>query len=116
MTYNTNIRSANVPLLSSSIWANVTELAAYTCTMMSFPAVCKMNVWESNTVIKSIEYRCDDCNNRLFDLVSDLQEIEIKCPKCKETMRVGVEELHRFLHFYSNLQLNKCKKVNESLT
>jgi len=34
-------------------------------------------------MIKNIEYRCDYYNNRLFDLVNDLQEIEIRCPRCK---------------------------------
>lgn len=62
-------------------------------------------------MIKNIEYCCDDCNTRLFDIVSDLQEIEIKCPKCKEFARVDVSELNKFLHFYNSLQLNKndCK-------
>jgi len=62
-------------------------------------------------MIRNIEYCCDDCNTRLFDIVSELQEIEIKCPKCKEFVRVDVKELHRFFHFYNGLQLNKhdCK-------
>jgi len=58
-------------------------------------------------MIKNIEYRCDECTTRLFDLVSDAQEIEIKCPKCKESIRVDVEELQRFLHIYNNLKLNR---------
>lgn len=63
-------------------------------------------------MIKNIEYRCDDCSTRLFDLVSDAQEIEIKYPKCKESVRLDIKELHRFLHIYNNLKLNKVTKIN----
>jgi len=56
-------------------------------------------------MIKNIEYRCDECSTRLFDLVSDVQEIEIKCPKCKESIRVDIKELYKFLHYYNNCTL-----------
>lgn len=38
-------------------------------------------------------YQCDKCKSRLFDLLTDSGEIEIKCGKCKKHVRITVEEL-----------------------
>ena len=47
-------------------------------------------------MIPHIEYHCDTegCNARLFDIVSEQGVIEVKCPKCKQTIQVDVEELY----------------------
>ena len=63
-------------------------------------------------MIPHIEYHCDTegCNARLFDIVSEQGVIEVKCPKCKQTIQVDVEELYETIRLYQKFKENKKKK------
>lgn len=45
-------------------------------------------------------YQCDKCKSRLFDLLIENGEIEIKCGKCKRLVRITVEELSDMIEHY----------------
>lgn len=54
-------------------------------------------------MLKAI-YQCDDCNGRLFDLLMESGEIEIKCGKCKGLVKIGVDELSHLIEDYRKNQ------------
>lgn len=45
-------------------------------------------------------YQCDKCKSRLFDLLVESGEIEIKCGKCKRLVKITVEELTEMIEHY----------------
>lgn len=45
-------------------------------------------------------YQCDKCKGRLFDLLMESGEIEIKCGKCKRHVKIQVDELARLIEDY----------------
>ena len=45
-------------------------------------------------------YQCDKCKGRLFDLLVETGEIEIKCGKCKHNVKITVEELYEIIERY----------------
>ena len=63
-------------------------------------------------MIPHIEYHCDTegCNARLSDIVSEQGVIEVKCPKCKQTIQVDVEELYETIRLYQKFKENRRSK------
>lgn len=45
-------------------------------------------------------YQCDKCKGRLFDLLVENGEIEIKCGKCRRLVKISVEELSQMIAHY----------------
>ncbi|MDO4276627.1 MAG: hypothetical protein Q4D16_23440 [Eubacteriales bacterium] len=54
-------------------------------------------------------YQCDDCKGRLFDLLLENGEIEIKCGKCKKLVKIEVDELAHLIEDYRKNQTHTLK-------
>ena len=63
-------------------------------------------------MITNIEYHCEteQCNARLFDILSDTGMIEIKCPKCKKNILVDIEDLYETTCLFQKLIKRKRTK------
>lgn len=49
-------------------------------------------------------YQCDKCKGRIFDLLLESGEIEVKCGKCKRLVKISVEELSEVMELYRKEQ------------
>lgn len=49
-------------------------------------------------------YQCDKCKGRLFDLLVESGEVEIKCGKCKRLVKITVEELSEMIEHYREVE------------
>lgn len=45
-------------------------------------------------------YQCDECKGRLFDLLVESGEMEIKCGKCKKLVKIPVKDFFEILEHY----------------